>query len=104
MITQLAVTLYPNDCMSSLCLMLLLNDETYSEKVIKSFPPTDTVEKFALYYYSLKFALTADDEMKDVTGTESPSAVGISIMKLFGFRMRHDRVFSIKGNFFFFFL
>lgn len=42
--------------------MMLLNDETYSEKVIESLPPTDTVEKFALYYYSLKLISTCQQK------------------------------------------
>lgn len=74
-IAQLAVTSFPSDCLACLSLLLLYRYTEYSEKVFSSLPSTTVVEKFALYYYSLKFLISRNAAVHDLITEESPSAV-----------------------------
>lgn len=59
-IAQLCARTFPRDSFLSLCLLLLLHDDlTYSEKIFETLPTTLAVEKFALFFYSIKVLLSS---------------------------------------------
>lgn len=60
-IAQLCARTFPRDCFLCLCLLLLLHDDlAYSEKIFETLPTTLAVEKFALFYYSIKVLLSSN--------------------------------------------
>ena len=78
-IAQFAIAAFSNDCLLCLSLLALFKDTNYSEKVFSSLPATAVVEKFALYYYSLKFLVSRDIPVHDLITKDQPSVVSLFI-------------------------